>query len=376
MAAPTLKPSTHPRYPWVITYWHEGKRKTSYFGLKGDAEAEMRRMTKEHDAGGTAGLVMDAKARSEYFGAKQELERVGCNKGLVEVVRAYIAANPPGNGKLAWKDAVEQFLGAREKRKRSDRTLGNLKNRLAAYAREYCPKTVGDLSETTVEEWIDRRGISSLTSRNDFAALRNFANWLVAKGHLSRSPLEKLESPHIDASMPQVLTLAESDRVLKAAEELGPLRYYAIGLLAGLRQSEIVALPEGAIQKEHIAVVGIGKKRSRTKRVIPVCPRLRKILEATQGSPLVFDSYIHKKLKELAKVTWQEDILRHTWVSYRLAFTGDAARTAMEAGHDSATMARYYVNAKSKAEAEAFFGEPPTAKPPGTQPKTKRARTK
>lgn len=359
MSAPTLKPSKHPRYPWVVEYWHDGKRKTRYFGLKGAAESAIKKMTRHHDAGGTAGLVMDDKARAEYFAAKQELERAGCRKGLLEIVRAYLTDNPPGNGTLKWDKALELFLGAREKRKRADRTLGNLKNRLKAYAKEYCPGTVGDLTAENIESWIDRKGISSLTARNDFAALRGFANWLVDKGHLGKSPLAKLESPHVDASLPKVFSLEECDRVLKAAKQMNALRYYAIALYAGLRQSEIVALPEDAIGKDHIAVIGIGKKRSRTKRVVPVCPRLSSILKVTQGEPLTFDAYRHKKIKTLAKVAWQEDILRHTWVSYRLALTGDAARTAMEAGHDSATMARYYVNARSKVEAEAFFGAHP-----------------
>jgi len=59
--------------------------------------------------------------------------------------------------------------------------------------------------------------------------------------------------------------------------------------------------------------------------------------------------------------TWPPDALRHTWASCRLALTGDAARTAAEAGHDQSVLHRHYRALTSRAEAEAWFGILPSS---------------
>ncbi len=52
---------------------------------------------------------------------------------------------------------------------------------------------------------------------------------------------------------------------------------------------------------------------------------------------------------------WPIDALRHSWVTYRFALTGDAARTAAEAGHDQAVLHRHYRALATKPEAERWF---------------------
>jgi hypothetical protein len=58
---------------------------------------------------------------------------------------------------------------------------------------------------------------------------------------------------------------------------------------------------------------------------------------------------------------WPADALRHSWVTYRFALTGDAARTASEAGHDQAVLHRHYRALATKAQAGAFFAIRPPA---------------
>ncbi len=53
---------------------------------------------------------------------------------------------------------------------------------------------------------------------------------------------------------------------------------------------------------------------------------------------------------------WPGDALRHSWVTYRFALTGDAVRTAAEAGHDQAILHRHYRPLATKSEAEKWFG--------------------
>lgn len=355
MSVPRITPVKHATYTHKIEWRVGEERRRLFFRSAAEAKAELARISPIVAKVGVMGLAMDARERDEYHAAKRLLTEAGHKLSLVEVTRRWIKANPIGNGDMPWRDAVTAFLTEKEKRGRSAMTLRNIKYRLDAFAEVRAPLTVGEITTESVDEWINRAGVSGLTGRNDLAVMRAFCDWLRRKGKLAENPCDPIETPHFESSIPRVLTTEESERVLEAAKSHGRLRYYAIAMLAGLRQSEIVALPESAIRAERIAVVGIGKKRGRTKRVVPVCERLRAILAKTSGEPLNFSSAIHNRVKESSKVEWQPDILRHSWVSYRLALTGDAARTAMEAGHDPGTMARYYVDARSREDAMRYF---------------------
>lgn len=357
MSVPRITPVKHATYTHKIEWRVGEERRRLFFRSAAEAKAELARISPMVAKVGVMGLAMDARERDEYHAAKRLLQEAGHTLSLTEVVRRWTKDNPVGNGDMPWREAVTAFLTDKEKRGRSAMTLKNIKYRLEAFAETKAPLTVAEISTEAVEEWIHRRGVGGLTGRNDLAVMRAFCDWLKRKGKLAVNPCDRIETPHFESSLPRVLDIEESARVLAAAKAHGRFRYYAIAMLAGLRQSEIVALPDSAIRAEHIAVVGIGKKRGRTKRVVPVCPRLRSILQQTHGEPLTFSSVVHNRIKADAKVDWQPDILRHSWVSYRLALTGDAARTAMEAGHDPGTMARYYVDAKSRAEAKCYFGE-------------------
>ncbi len=47
--------------------------------------------------------------------------------------------------------------------------------------------------------------------------------------------------------------------------------------------------------------------------------------------------------------------MRHSFVSYRLADTGNAAQTALESGHDQAVMFRHYRELVKPKDAKRFW---------------------
>jgi len=52
--------------------------------------------------------------------------------------------------------------------------------------------------------------------------------------------------------------------------------------------------------------------------------------------------------------------MRHSFVSYRLAATGNAAQVALESGHDQAILFRHYRELVRPKDAERFFSIVPT----------------
>ena len=52
---------------------------------------------------------------------------------------------------------------------------------------------------------------------------------------------------------------------------------------------------------------------------------------------------------------WPENALRHSFVSYHLAFYNDVARTEIQAGHDRKVLFRHYRELVTAASAEEFW---------------------
>ena len=60
-------------------------------------------------------------------------------------------------------------------------------------------------------------------------------------------------------------------------------------------------------------------------------------------------------------IVWQNDWLRHSYCSYRLAQTGDPIQTAEEDGHSVEILVRRYLKLVNRAQAEAYFALSPEA---------------
>jgi hypothetical protein len=62
---------------------------------------------------------------------------------------------------------------------------------------------------------------------------------------------------------------------------------------------------------------------------------------------------------------WRQNALRHSYISYRVAETGDAARTSLEAGNSPKMIFRHYREIVDGDAATAWFSiMPPEVWPP------------
>ena len=116
-------------------------------------------------------------------------------------------------------------------------------------------------------------GLSPATIHRQISALRTYFRFLVAEGHLTRNPSERLESPKRWRSLPAVLTVAEIDRLLAAPTPDQPLGMRDRALLelayaTGARVSELVnvSVQDIAFEEGVARLFGKGAK----ERLVPV----------------------------------------------------------------------------------------------------------
>ena len=148
-------------------------------------------------------------------------------------------------------------------------------------------------------EWAE---LAPSTVARRSAALRRFFGFLVEDGLRKDDPSEALPRPRFERPLPRILEPNEVERMFEAAEdraasgELTAMRNLAlIELLygSGLRASELVSLPRGAVRPGQPCLMVRGKGSK--ERLVPISSRaeaaVAKWLEiAPGGRPWLFPS--------------------------------------------------------------------------------------
>ncbi len=144
------------------------------------------------------------------------------------------------------------------------------------------------------EQWSE---LAPSTVARRSAALRRFFGFLVDEGFRNDDPSEALPKPRLERPLPRILDELEISRMFEAAEdraasgEPAALRNLAILELlygSGLRASELVSLPRGALRpgQPFLIVRGKGSK----ERLVPISSRadeaVRRWLDIAPTGPL------------------------------------------------------------------------------------------
>lgn len=215
------------------------------------------------------------------------------------------------------------------------------------------------------------------TRRNMRASLVTFFRWCRLREYLpdERTVAEKTEIPVVADSIPETYTPAELGILL---ENVRPefLPWLATAALAGVRTDEIRPIAGSRkspldwsdfMWERDIIIVRPETAKMKRRRVISIVPRLRALLfpirKASGPICITPPSRDDGKGQEaetarLGKLIggWKPNALRHSFISYRCAQVGVGV-TALEAGNSESECKASYLDAKSIAEADEWFGE-------------------
>ena len=155
-----------------------------------------------------------------------------------------------------------------------------------AYARDlkrFVPYSVGrgaatptDVTSRLLREYLYHLkdlGLAPASIRRNVSSIRTYFKFLLGEGHLARDPSERLESPKRWRSLPEVLSVAEIDRLLAAPLLDDPLVFRDRAMLelaygAGLRVSEWISVGVRDVMFDDglVRVFGKGSK----ERLVPI----------------------------------------------------------------------------------------------------------
>ena len=159
---------------------------------------------------------------------------------------------------------------------RTHEAYGRDLTRFATFALTRGASTPPDVTARLLRDYIYHLkdlGLAPASIRRNISALRTYFKFLLGEGHVARDPSERLESPKRWRTLPEVLSVAEVDRLLAAPTLDDPLVFRDRALLelaygAGLRVSEWISIGVRDVMFDEglVRVFGKGSK----ERLVPI----------------------------------------------------------------------------------------------------------
>jgi hypothetical protein len=112
--------------------------------------------------------------------------------------------------------------------------------------------------------------------------------------------------------------------------------------------------------ERRIIEIRAGQAKTASRRVVPITGNLAAWLEPIKRTGKVVSSKnLHVDVPALAralKIDWPRNVLRHSYISYRIAIVQSADQVALEAGNSPSIIFKHYRELTTPEVAEKWFG--------------------
>lgn len=385
--------------------WREGgRRKRRSFACKDEARLVAQQITVRLTNGWIVGdetskrdleLLHHCEGLANQFGVSLSAaieEWVSARKLVGEItisdaVRHHAASRADLLAVKSIKDVADEFVTSRRVRGLSENYINNCRN----HSKRFCEKFDRNIADITVKEingYLAGLGnlgpVTRNTIRRCFVTLFGFAQ---RQGYLHperKTAAALSETFKVPETVIKIFTPEEMERLLLASNAR-MLPFMAIGAFAGIRSAEISRLHWEDIKWNRGFIELVGKKaKTAARRLVPLSENLKEWLAPWRNETgrIVSISDTSGSLCDLgikAQIPggWRQNGLRHSYISYRVALTGDVPRTALEAGNSPKMIFRHYREVVDEESAKAWFSiSPPAGWEPAGSKRNLRARTR
>jgi integrase len=386
---------------WMLFYYEAGQRKqecrSSFAALKKRAEEiatnianGQTAMTSFTETDRARWLVVcenfaktgiaPETGSAEYAAARQRLLAIGDGRLTIsDALTFFEETHPRGFLPKPLPDLVAQFLTEQEGQISDGwhEHLSHCLNQLAAHFK--C--SLHTLQSADLNAWLRGLNVGPRTRHNYRAALDQLVRWAQSNGHVPRtwSEMERVADPGAKLGEIKILTPEQMTRLIaerQRAEEFGRAQktlvpFLALQAFAGLRHSEAARTDwrDIHLEERHVYVPKAIAKGGHD-RLVPMSDTLAAWLQpyARRNGPATSLSQVSgalTKAKKAAEIpagdNETKNVLRKSFISYRLAVTKNIAQVAEEAGNSPGIIRKHYGRPLPESEGKRWFGIWPTA---------------
>ena len=355
------------RASWQVDFGTKnGKRLQNSFRTKEDAKLaiddslEQQRITAiDHRNKHVAVYDLSDIQRIDVISARERLPR---GATLTQAVEFFVKHTKPTGGAMTVSEVLAEYLEAKTKANRRPDSLKSIKTRIGRFAEKFGQVPVHEISTHDIERWMDGFEHGKVSRLNDRVYLVGFFNYAMKQEYVSQNPAERIERPILGEKIPEILTVAEAERLMLTARGSYPdmVPYFSICLFAGLRPNEAQNLDWRNVSLDaRLITVRPEVAKRRRQRHVDISGNLLNWLAPFQQreGQLYFGRAHFEAARRDAGIPWANDILRHTFATYHLAKHQDAARTALQMGHvrSDVLFSHYKGELVTKEDTERFW---------------------
>ena len=363
-----------------------GRRVLRSFTEHGEARREAERVARQISTGEVTAATM-SNAQAASFGRAVELLRptglaLEVAAGIVakaheilggdfhiEAAKFYKMHRADQITRKTVAEVVAEVIESKTARGKSESYLKDLSTRLNRFAKDWAVD-VSSVTGADVQRWLDGLKVAPQTAKNFRTVIGTLFSFAESRGYIFKggNPVEDVEHITANGGAIEIYTPTEIADLLKAApSEFLPV--LALGSFAGLRTAEIERLEWNDIDLPgNFIHVASEKAKTRSRRLVPILPNLAAWLATCPNQRGLVWKGTPKTLREARAVTveksgtpWKDNGARHSFISYRLAETGDAARVSLEAGNSPNVIFKHYRELVRPEAARTWFAVSPEA---------------
>ena len=367
--------------------------------------AKQRKLTKRAEKRGDSVVTLSHLSPAERAAIAQAVETIrkagGRVEALADAAQSFASIQLTGAKKTV-AEIVQEHLALLEKTARPA-TVRDRRWNLEAFAKQYGGELAAAITPTMINAFtleIPKRPTQAARWRS-VRALFNFA---VAQGYMDEPPTERAKK--IKQEIPDeisVLSPAEVQEVMRRALQMEPrlVPYLAIGIFAGLRpENELGRLDWDKINLKSRTITVTGKNaKTKKKRAVPISDNLAAWLETVPEAERAGEIYYYRRAlrrvlgqEQAAKaekraeleaqaaregrklsgptpdetpapevLRWGQDIMRHTFGSYRQAVIKNINQLCEEMGNTPHIARTHYLDPPDEETAAEFWAITPAS---------------
>jgi len=370
-----------PRF--FVAFYHNGQRIRRSFSDLEEAKKEARKAGQKIMAGFSHANDLSTSDRDVFLNAKACLEKAGlsllpavqeyaqCHEllgggSLLGAIKDYVERNKGVRTGVTVADAAKEFLKAKEADGMSTRYMAQLRSDVNRFVTAFpCP--ILHIKSHQIDEWLRKLGGAPRTRNSTHTSICTFFSWAKSASYLPKNEeteAEALSKVKTGDTETEIFTPAQMKTILDAATpEMIP--FIVLGAFAGMRAAEIVRIDWSAIDfKRKIIMIRAGQAKTASRRIIPISDNLSAWLQPHVDEGLVVPSAeVYRKVTDHArklKIEWPHNVLRHSYISYRIAKIKNAQEVALEAGNSPTIIFKHYRELATEDQADAWFAINPT----------------
>lgn len=378
-----------------LCYSLGGKRERKSFADLDDAKREARLALGKIATGKATVAAMGNPDRESFAESKRLLRSLGgmavhlavaeyvaaagflpAGASLADAAREYASRHRAQLKPRLLSEVVAEFLDRKAKDGMSRRYVQTLRSHLHRLAENF-RKPIGSITTRDLEGWLDGKKATGRTRNNLRNSIATLWRWAMGQGYIARdaeTEADRLGTARDRGGEIGVLSPAELSKLLHGGRDANgetatpsaeAQLFIALGAFSGIRTAELLRLDWRDVREDRgIIEVGADKSKTATRRLVPIHPALSGWLTlAPRHEGRVFSSakaavrvigYAKQMLGE-----WQDNALRHSYATFRLAETHDAAKVALEMGNSPSMLFKNYRELADEKQAAAWFAVTP-----------------